>query len=350
MTKRYFGYLAFIIVIFIGFSSCTSSYKSIYIEIAKPSESILPNDILSLTLMNRSISEDFKNYNKDTLQQYIYNKDFEVKSIILDSLAIDTTLMVLGELLYESGRYDIVIPENHNIYRGLKFYKIPNPLEWNFVKNTCELYNTDALLVIERYIDKITTGYVVSTDYYKDQYIHEASIDSKYDAVIKVYDPLKKEVLKQIVISDTIYWFSDDVSQKKLFSSLPTIKDVLIQTGIKLALDIDNELSPSWKSEQRGYFKIDNKSDDTISNYIDQVDWTSAYVYWEKFANSTNKNTRSKAEFNLALASEMQGDVEKAIKWANKSFKTQYRLQTENYLRKLGERRKQLKRYQELTN
>ena len=350
MTRLFCCYFTFIVVVLIGFSSCTSSYKSIYIETARPSESMLPDDILSLTLMNRSITHDFKNYNEDTLQQYVYNKGFNIQNIILDSIAADTSLIVLGELLYESGRYDVVIPKDHSIYRGLKFYKIPNSLEWNFVKNICELYDTDALLVIERYLNRITTDYSFFTDYYVDQYIHEASIDSKYDAVVKVYDPRKEEIVKQLIISDTIYWFNDDFTQKKLFSSLPSIKEVLIQTGIKFALDVDSKLSPSWVNEQRGYFKMNNKADTAVTNFIDRADWFSAYGYWKKFSESSNKNIRSKAAYNLALASEMQGNIEKAIEWATKSYKTQYRIQTENYLRRLGERRKKLEKFEQLTN
>ena len=348
MARLYSCYLVLLSAILLSFSSCISTYKSIYIETAKPSESILPEDIQSLTLLNRSVTEDFKNYHRDTLQQYIYNKDFDVQTIILDSLAADTTLKVLGELLYESGRYDVVIPQNYNLYRGLKFYKVPEPLGWKFVKNTCELYETDALLVVERYINKINTNYQVSNDFYTNQYIHEATIDSKYDAIIKVYDPRKEEIVKHLFISDTIYWYQDEISQKRLLGSLIKIKDALVQTGIQLALDIDSKLSPSWSTEQRGYFSINSKSDTAVVNFIDRIDWDSAYAYWEEFANSSNKNIRSKAEYNLALASEMLGNMDKAIEWANKSYKTQYRLQTENYLKTLRERRKKLKKYEEI--
>ena len=40
-------------------------------------------------------------------------------------------------------------------------------------------------------------------------------------------------------------------------------------------------------------------------------------------------------EFNLALASEMNGDLAGAIEWAQKSFNTKYTLAADNYLRLL---------------
>ena len=334
----------------LSFAACTSSYQSIYIETAHPSDAILSDEIKSLTLLNRSISDDFKNYDADSLQKYFYQKEFAVSSIILDSMAADTTLKVLGELLYESGRYDVVIPKDYSIYRGLKFYKLPNNLKWNFVRNTCELYNTDALLVIERFYNKISTSYKVSSLFSMDDYIHEASIDSKYDAIVKIYDPRKEEITKQLVLSDTIYWYRDDTSQRKLFSRLPKIKECLVQTSIQLALDIDNRISPRWETESRGFFSLKNKKDTTISSYINTGNWDSAYQYWFDLSTMENKSTRSKVEFNLALASEMQGDVYRAIEWANKSYQSQYRVQTENYLKKLGKRKKSLDKFKKLNS
>ena len=349
MSKLYF-YLCILIVSALFFNSCSTSYRHVTIETAKPSEFLLPNDIVSLTLMNRSINDEFKNYQRDSLQQYFYKKEYNLSTIILDSLAADTTLKVLGELLYESGRYDVVIPQEYNIYRGLKFYKMPNKLEWNYVKNICELYDTDALLVIERYFNKISTSYKVMTNGYMSEFYHEGSIDSKYDAVVKIYDPGREKIIRQMVVSDTIFWYHDDINQKKLFSRLPRIKKVLIQTAIQTAFDIDKKLSPSWQSETRGYFIIDTKTNDQVDQFILNGEYESAQQYWTTYLKSNSRNTRSKAEYNMALVNEMQGKIEEAIEWANKSFNSQYRAQTENYLKQLGKRRDTLKKFEQFRN
>ena len=52
-------------------------------------------------------------------------------------------------------------------------------------------------------------------------------------------------------------------------------------------------------------------------------------------AQSTNKKIKSRAEYNLAVASELEGNVDQAIEWGLKSFYTQYDYRTEVYLKKL---------------
>ena len=66
--------------------------------------------------------------------------------------------------------------------------------------------------------------------------------------------------------------------------------------------------------------------------------------FWGEMAKSTNKNIRSKAEYNLALINELNGDIEKAIEYGLKSFHSCYRFQTETYLKKLEARRQALQK------
>ena len=331
-------------------ASCTSSYKSIYIETSQPSTDMLSNDISSLTLMNHGISKEFKRYDTDSLQNYFYSKDFNIEAVVLDSIAADTTMKVLGELLFESGRYDIVIPEDRYINRDLAFYRIPGELEWDEVEQICSEYNTDALLVIERYYNKLTTTYTTFPAMLGYESYGAASIDSKYNAVVKIYDPAKKEIAKQIVVDDTIYWYDSDVSTQNIFNKLPSIKECLIQTGIQVALEIDSKLSPQWVRENRSYYILDKKNSSQIANYISDDNWQAAYDYWLPYSSSQKTAEKSKAEFNLALASEMLGDINLAIEWANKAYFTQYRKQTENYLYKLKERKETIARFQEMIN
>ena len=327
-------------------SSCSVPYRSLTIETARPSSHLLPKDIHSLTLVNRGVTNEFRNFNEDSLQQFFYNKGFNYQSVILDSLAADTTLKALGTLLYESGRYDVVIPEERNLNRNLKFYLMPQSLDWDEVASICKKFNTDALMVIERYYDKLLTEYHLFVPSGGMTRYASATIDSKYDAVVKVYDPVKKEITRQLLVDDTISWQDADGSTKALFKRLPSIKQCLIQTGIQVALDIDSHFSPTWVKESRIFFLLADGDASRIQVFADQHDWQGAYDYWLNFAQSSKTTIRSKAEFNLALAAEMLGELDLSIEWANKSYYTKYMNQTNNYLLKLKQRQQILKRFE----
>ncbi len=328
-------------------SSCATPYRTIMIETARPSTNQLSEDIKSLTLMNRSITNEFRKYDSDSLQSYFYSRQYDVEAVILDSLAADSTLKILADLLYESGRYDVVVPVERNLDREKPFNEIPNLLDWDEVKSICDDYNTDALLVIERFYNKLTTDFTMSPSLFSDSYAY-ASIDSKYNAIVRIYDPVKMEVSRQFVVDDTIYWYKEGPTSENVFSQMPPIKEALIQTGIQIALEIDEMLSPQWIRDSRAYFILEKSNYQQVSNLIEDNNWQELYNYWLPYSESEKKSIKSKAEFNLALASEMLDQLDLAIEWADKSYFTQYRNLTVNYLYKLKERKEILEQFEEL--
>ena len=326
--------------------SCKSNYAIITIENSQPAVAELPNDIQSITLMNRSMNNQFQNHREDSLQMYFYRKGFQLSSIVLDSTAADTTVRSLAALMFDSGRYDVVVPLERNIKRDLSYDILPDTLNPDQVSEICKNFNTDALMVLERFSTKTMADY--SAEKYQDVntgsvYSYYATLDLKYDAFFRIYKPGRKTLVKEIAISDTIYWESADYTLKGLFSKLPSVKQALINAGIKIALDVDSKVSPSWVTEERGYFLFKNK-DDRGQQFMNENNYEEAGKYWTYMATSTNKNIRSKAEYNLALINELNGDLDKAIEYGLKSFYSQYRFQTETYLKKLEARKKALQK------
>lgn len=346
MKLKHFYRILGLFVAVLSLSSCATSFKTVYIQVAKPSENLLPNDIVSLTLMNRSMSREFHDYPADSIQHYFYQKGFDVNAAVLDSTAADTTLKALGRMLYESGRYDVVVPKNRNIPREQAYFAIPPRLSWDFVRQICKEYNTDALLVLERYIDKIRTKYDLYESSYAEE-VNRATIDSRYNAIIRIYDPKNEKIVQQVTITDTIYWDEQDPSLRYLFThKLVPIKEALIETGTQIAMDLNSKLSPKWQTEARGYFSIKDDGSSLLASDIKNNNWHSAYDYWHKMLTSENsKSLKSKLEYNLAVASEMIGDINGAAEWATKSYKTQYRQQTDTYLLQLKQRVKSLNEF-----
>ena len=316
----------------IALSSCKSNFAVLTIENSRPSTMELPADIQSITLMNRSINSQFENYQEDSLQLYFYRKGFQLSKIVLDSTASDTTIRALADLLFDSGRYDVVVPLERNLPKELSYEQLPDTLNPVLVKKICSDYNTDALMVLERFYTKVMADYLHEKAGINDY--HYASVDVKYNAYFRIYKPGKKTLFQEIELSDTINWESSDYTQIRLFGRLPSIKQALINAGIKIALEVDGKLSPTWTTEKRGYFLI-NPKNDRGQQLMNENNYDEASKYWSEIAQSTNKKIRSKAEFNLALMSELSGDIDGALEWGLKSFYSYYRYQTESYLKKL---------------
>ncbi|MDA3817278.1 MAG: DUF6340 family protein [Prolixibacteraceae bacterium] len=321
--------------------SVYAQLKKFTVEIPVPPKYEIPDSIQSLTIMNRAITSEFKDYDEKDLQLDFYKKNFEINALLLDSTAADTTIKVLGELLFDSQRFDVVIPVDRNIYRLLPYNEKPKPLNWEYVKGICETYNTDALVVLEDFAIRTVTGYDTGTEYdgFQAYKYHYASMDFYSMAHWRIYEPSSETVLVDVLMNqDTIFWDNYDYDLVELFKALPTVKEATIQTGVKIALDFSDIIAPRWKSDTRYYYIVKRKKVDESVQLAAEGNWDEALDNWLEHAEDGSRSTQSKIMLNIALGYEMTGDIEMAIEWAKKSQSKYYREVNNHYLKELLKR------------
>ena len=333
--------LAFMVLI----ASCTT-VNYVRVQLAQPSKEELPKDIQSILLVNRTVDDQYLDYHKDSLQVKFYKQLFNVDTMLFDSTAADTTLRALGELLFESGRYDVVIPQN----RFLPFAKntyFSDEMDWDEVSQLCTVFNTDVVMSMDHLNMHTITNYSRETMYDRtsDRYFkgYFARIRVQYSVLFRVYDPLKKNIVNRYFMTDTLDWEQFGMSNRELFGKMTTVKDALIETGISIALDASEKLAPQWKPDTRMYYLSTNENFVKAHNAVQKNNWDEALNLWKGVAEkSISKGLKSKAEFNVAIAYEIGGDIDKAHEWALKSYETKYKVLTYNYLAKLKSRKEQL--------
>jgi len=334
--------LFFALIIF----SCATT-KTLIIEIPKPAANNLPENIQSLSIVNRTVDEKYNDYNIDSLQNIFYRSQFKLDTVIYDLQAVDTMLKALGELLFESGRYDFVIPAS----RFLKFREgasLNYVMPWDEVKDLCERFDTDAVLSIDHYKTQVKTNisqgnfFNIITGGYT--YAILAQIQVNYEVLIRVYDPINEKIIFNEFQRDSLFWEDVGVSTRDLFNRLTSVKQALIETSIAVALDISDKISTNWHEEQRNIFVKGKSEFVQHGNLALEGEWLQAVAYWEKISKSSKSKTlKSKAEFNVAVGYEILGDLDQAISWALKSYNTMFRPLTYEYLEKLQKRKNELK-------
>jgi len=332
--------LAFIASVFVFFSC--STMKTMVIEIPQRSSKELPQSIQSLTLVNRTVDSRYTNLPSDSLQKIFYKAQFNIDTTVYDLQSVDTTLQALGELLFESGRYDFVIPKN----RFLPFNKnafLTTPMPWPEVEQLCKTYNTDAVLSLDHFKTRVITKYVresyfnpMDNEYYP---AYMAAMTIEYEALFRVYDPAQKRIVSSNFVRDTLVWDDADVSTRDLFSRFTPVKQALTEAGIDIALKYSGKISTQWRQERRRYFAKGKGKFEQAAQIAGTGDWQTAIALWKEVAENTkSKSVKSKAQLNIALGYEMQGNLNEAVSWAVKSYKTMYRQTTYDYLQILKKR------------
>ena len=340
------GRFAALLSLILSLSSCIST-KSLFIEIPEPSKKELPQNIQSLAIVTQTINNKYENLDADSLQKIFYRKNFDYDTVIYDRLVVDTTIKAMGELLFESGRYDYVIPEDRFLKR---FGNVPVTAElpWNEVKRICDTYSTDALLSLDFLSTRVSTDFNRESYYnpYSDGFFTAAVAEMKiyYEALLRVYDPNQEKILTTEFMRDTLVWEDSDRSVQNLFERFTSVKQALIETGISIALDFSDKISVKWHTERRNYFDNGDEAFQQANTAVKSDNWESAISVWKEVAkNAKSKSLKSKAEFNVAVGYEIIGEIDDAISWAVKSYKTMYRMLTYDYLETLKRRKSELK-------
>lgn len=341
------GKAALLIVMALFSFSCVST-RSLLIEIPEKAKSELPENIQSLLLITRAYNDSYTDLEADSLQKLFYLQRFNYDTVIYDLRTIDTTLKALGELLFESGRYDFVIPENRFQPTG-NSVALAGEMPAGVIKDWCETYKTDAVLSLDFFKTRVMTEYdqLVNFDQENNSFYDFAHAKMKvsYDALFRIYDAEKESVIYRKLLRDTILWEASDRTTSALFYHFTPVKDALAETGIAIALDVSAEISPVWRTENRKYFA---KGDETLKSanvLVNSNQWETAISMWKNLAETTKQKTvKSKAEFNVAVGYELTGDIDAAIQWGLKSFETMFRIQTYEYLEILKNRKNELQK------
>lgn len=332
-----------IILIILSFISSCRSVSLLTVDLTVPPAEDLPKEIQSLTLINRAVDQRFTDDPKDSIQLRFYESGFNLDTIIYDISASDTLLKALANLLYESGRYDVVIPENRFPMKDL-VNAYSDTMSWVEAKDLTKRFSTDAVLSLDYFKTEIDAvfGKIPNRDWTVTtrDYVFLADMRIGYVANFRLYYPENEEFRVSYFIADTLQWQTDHADITELFKSFTKVKDGLTEAGISAALNLNNRIAPVWKSYERAWFSSGDAVLRETSPSVKSGDWESAKQKWEAYAGrNISKSLRSKLEFNIAFASEMQGDLNEALRWGLKSYNTQFRQVTYNYLNTLKERK-----------
>lgn len=314
-------------------SSCTSLDK-IPIQIAVPPKYQISPDIRSIAVLNRSMNAQFINFRNDSAENLIDNLKYRYE--YLDSIASDSAVLVAAKAIFDSQRFDVVVPLRRNIWRDDHLSKLP-PLDSAFINKICKDYKVDALLVLESFIEKISGSFEMP---WRRAIGH---LDLAYNSLWSLYRPGKYSPLLSLTAQDELYWTGGlDKSHKEGYSQLPSIKEMLVTGGIEAGWNIAGQICPDWIDETRYYYTTGDKNIDAAIPLLKANNWEDAKGIWLKYSDVSSKPLRSRIEYNLALASEMTGDLDQAIEWCGKSLKTKYSRIANLYLKYLKERRSTL--------
>jgi len=311
--------IAFMSLIINVLSSCVTS--SILVNVQRPADITIDKDIQNVVVVNRSRPS------KDNLAGNIVEGLISGEGIGADRKGAEYCVEGLAGMLNNSERFSLKNEEVIEL-RGTGTSSFPIPLSWNEVKSICGSYDGDALLMLETFDSdsRVLIGPPVArTRKVKGIKVKElrypATLIIEVESGWRIYDVIKERIIdenKYIEIKEFNAWGSS-VEQAQF--NLPSKRIAIKQAGIHAGEKYGFRISPIWLKMNRTYYIGKHEDLKNAKQYVKSGDWDAAIEIWLPLTEYDDLKIANRAAFNMALASEIKGNLKIAIDWAKKAKK-----------------------------
>jgi hypothetical protein len=322
------------------FTSCSST-NLVTLSVQEPAPVSLPSHIKNVVIVNRS-NVATKNKAVD-----ITDKIFSLEGIELDKTGAASGIKGLSLELQKDSRLENVevIPEQLTTVNPTLF---PSPLSWDTIDKLCDTYHADALFSLELFDTDSKISYAsraikISTPLGSIPGLeHEASMSTLVKTGWRIYDPRSKNILDEFAVTQDIGYvgrgINPVVAANALIGRKEAVKEVANKSGQAYALRI----VPFWLRVSRDYYVRGSNNFSIAKRKAQTGNWDDAGEYWHKETNNTKKKIAGRACYNMAIISEINGDVDQAIKWAQQSYENYNNKLALRYVRILQNRQRRL--------
>ncbi|WP_340152874.1 DUF6340 family protein [uncultured Marivirga sp.] len=315
-------YSIFMILVAIGFSSCM---KSVSINTLRPADINIPNEIQSITLVDRTA------YERDAIG--VIEGIITGEGINEDQDGVMAMFSSLQNSLRVSPRFDVVLASEK--LRGQNILgSFPDPLDWRQVDQLTRKYNTDALLAIEIFDSNfiITNGKRKNTRTVEDadgKKVEEEYTEFFAEGVgntrigVRLYDAKNRTVIDQDIYTQNKTWEASATSLKEALAQLVSKSQATKYLAQSVGNTYASKIAPMPVRISRSYYTKPKKNS-YLSKGARQASvnqWESAIETWKAgLKKSSDTKASGRMAYNIAIGYEILGDLFLAHEWAGKSF------------------------------
>ena len=228
---------------------------------------------------------------------------------------------------------------------------MPRPLEWDEVERICREYNTDAVVAIESFDSDNSTSTSKSLNKRKDKNgkeYTEVRYNSRQRTSVRIgwrtYDPKRKVIFDEYTTDDYLERSGSGDTERRALDNLPSqvsvTRDVAFNVGIEYGARIAPlyvNISRSYYSKAKGYKALMKEA----ARYFEDRKMEQATGVWKKviaMAAGKNKKAAGRAAYNMAVAAEVNGNLEIALDWAQRAWTEYGNKQARNYINTIKQR------------
>lgn len=311
------------------------------LSVMKPAPVSIPADIGSVGLIDRTAPS------KETRTINTIHQVLSLESAELPREGARASVQGLSDELSKNSRFTKVIS-----LTGLDLYSVgagifPASLPWDTVEKICLESHTDALFSLELFDASSRVAFGTNAVSVNNGFGPIPGMQQKVNLTTEVktgwriYDPSTRTILDEYVLTRDLNFSVNGINPLKAVTIPTEQKEAVKQAGTQAGQAYAGRILPYWIRVSREYFVGGDDQFAIARRKAQAGDWDGAAAIWKTETTSPSGKLAGRGCYNMAIISEINGDLDSAISWAQKSYENYGIRLALNYLNILRHRKDQ---------
>jgi Family of unknown function (DUF6340) len=299
--------------------SCSST-SLMSLSVTKPAPVSISPNIKSVAIVNRSRASN------ETQTLDAIHKAVSLETNDLQVTGAQASIQGLSDELMKNTRFTQVKSLNGLDLRSYGAGVFPTPMLWDSVERICRQSNTDALFALELFDTESKLNYAGNPTNVNLGGVslpaieHLVNMTTNVKTGWRIYDPSTRTILDEYVIGRDLSSSGSGINPAVAASALIGRKEAVKEVGIQAGQAYASRILPYWIRVSRDYFVGGDQNFKTAQRKAQSGNWDGAAQIWLEETKSTDGKLAGRACYNMAIIAEINGDLDGAIQWAQKSY------------------------------
>jgi len=306
------------VLVAIAFSSCKTDL--VYMNVTEPAPVSMPPNIKIIGVINRSVASD------ETKKINGLDEVLSAEGPGLDKEGAKESIAGLRDELLTNDRFtEVILLDDLNLTTtGAGVF--PSALSWDIVEQICVQNNVDAIFSLEIFDTDTKINYSnvpvkINTPLGSIPALeHHATMITNVKTGWRIYDPFGKMILDEHAINKSLTFTGRGINPVVAAAGLIGRKDAVKQTANNVGHEYAGSLLPYRIRVRREYYVKGTNNFVIAKRRAQTGNWDSASELWKQETSNRKNSVAGMACYNMAIINEINGELDEAITWAQKSY------------------------------
>ncbi len=308
-------------IIAVAFIMTACKTNVVTMSVTEPAPVTLPGTIKKIGIVDRTRpSEEAERLNR-------IDEVLTIEGFQLDREGAIQSISGAQDELLKNKRFEAILNLDSVVATSSASGSFPPQLSWDVIEQMCTKNGVDAIFVLELFDTDTKIDYRAIPVTLKGPLgveipaiEHEAKMIVTVKSGWRIYDPQSKRVLDEVFVAEDLVRTGRGINPIKAAAALMDRKDAVKQVAYIAGKEYAQRILPYRIRVSRKYYVKGSRNLEAAKRKAQTGNWDGAGDLWLEETTNGKAKVEARACYNMAIIAEINGDLDIAVEWAQKSY------------------------------